>query len=337
MLERGAVEGEVFHRGAVQALAPDETAGDAAADRARAQGADPARPAAAAPARTPSASSTCSSATPPTTRSRRRPAPTCTSASPTGSTSTATAIVELDELARLPPRAGLPLPRRARPPSTTRPARSASGRRAGSPPPGCRAHARGDLGAAANLLGRAAALLPAESRERIEVVLALVEPLAALMRVAEVETLLDQAAPGRGAPRRRAPHRASERGEGMGRRSRDGRAVVGERGARRRSSEAIAVFERLGDDVALARALEVVAIVHLYYGRLSEVAAASERGYHHAERAHAREAAGEASPRPEGRRPVGHDPVRPDRRSARGGSRLGAADGEPRGRGAARR
>src|SRR5207247_261100 len=38
---------------------------------------------------------------------------------------------------------------------------------------GQRASARGDLGAAANLLGRAAALLPVESRERIEVVLAL--------------------------------------------------------------------------------------------------------------------------------------------------------------------
>jgi tetratricopeptide (TPR) repeat protein len=49
--------------------------------------------------------------------------------------------------------------------------------------------------------------------------------------------------------------------------------------------EAMTVFERLGDDVAMARALEVVTIVHLYYGRLSEVAAASERGYHHARRA----------------------------------------------------
>jgi tetratricopeptide (TPR) repeat protein len=50
--------------------------------------------------------------------------------------------------------------------------------------------------------------------------------------------------------------------------------------------EAIAVFERHGDDVAVARALEVVTQAHLYHGRLSEVAAASERGYRHAERAH---------------------------------------------------
>jgi tetratricopeptide (TPR) repeat protein len=45
------------------------------------------------------------------------------------------------------------------------------------------------------------------------------------------------------------------------------------------------VFERLGDDGGLARALEALANIHLYYGRLAEVAAASERGYHHAERA----------------------------------------------------
>ena len=39
-----SIEGEVFHRGAVQALAPEETAGDAPPGRARAQGADQARP-----------------------------------------------------------------------------------------------------------------------------------------------------------------------------------------------------------------------------------------------------------------------------------------------------
>ena len=43
VLERGAVEGEVFHRGAVQALAPRGDPGDSAAGRARAPGSDPAR------------------------------------------------------------------------------------------------------------------------------------------------------------------------------------------------------------------------------------------------------------------------------------------------------
>ena len=59
VLERGAVEGEVFHRGAVQALAPDETQVTPAPRRARAQGADQARPGRCSPARTASASATC--------------------------------------------------------------------------------------------------------------------------------------------------------------------------------------------------------------------------------------------------------------------------------------
>ena len=41
-LERGAVEGQVFHRGAVQALAPDEPALASHLVRPRAQGARPA-------------------------------------------------------------------------------------------------------------------------------------------------------------------------------------------------------------------------------------------------------------------------------------------------------
>ena len=43
VLECGAVEGRVFHRGAVQALAPDEPQLSSAARRARPQGARPAR------------------------------------------------------------------------------------------------------------------------------------------------------------------------------------------------------------------------------------------------------------------------------------------------------
>ena len=58
---------------------------------------------------------------------------------------------------------------------------------------GRRAIARGDVGAAANLLGRAAALFSSESRERIEVLLELVEPLAVGGRAAEAETLAAEA------------------------------------------------------------------------------------------------------------------------------------------------
>jgi class 3 adenylate cyclase/tetratricopeptide (TPR) repeat protein len=161
-------------------------------------------------------------------------------------------------------------------------AESAAGRLAAA---GVRANERGDLAGAASLLGRAAALLPAESRERIEVVLALVEPLAALMKVAEVAPVLEQS--------RRA---AELLGDALlaARVNVERNWIVIHTTAERWSDsallaevdEAIAVFERHGDDVAVARALEVVIHAHLYHGRLSEVTAAAERGLRHAERAH---------------------------------------------------
>jgi class 3 adenylate cyclase/tetratricopeptide (TPR) repeat protein len=149
---------------------------------------------------------------------------------------------------------------------------------------GRRAHGRGDLGAVANLLGRAVLLLPAESRERIEVSLALVEALADFVRLAEAEALLEHA--GQAALKLRddrltarvnverawlVVHAEAERSA--------------ERWVLSQAEQAIPIFERLGDDIGLARAMEVVAIVHFYFGRLSEVAAASKRGYLHAERA----------------------------------------------------
>jgi class 3 adenylate cyclase/tetratricopeptide (TPR) repeat protein len=150
---------------------------------------------------------------------------------------------------------------------------------------GLRASARGDLAGAASLLGRAAALLPNESRERIDVVLALVEPLAALMQTAQLEQLLEQSASA-----------ADLLGDELltARVNVERAWIVVHTTAEQWSDsellaqvdEAIAVFERHGDDVAVARALEVVSQIHLYHGRLSEVAAASERGYRHAERAH---------------------------------------------------
>ncbi len=58
VLERGSVEGRVFHRGAVQALAPEEPQVMARLTVARSQGARPPRQGE-FPARTPSASATC--------------------------------------------------------------------------------------------------------------------------------------------------------------------------------------------------------------------------------------------------------------------------------------
>ena len=84
VLERGAVEGEVFHRGAVQALAPDEAQVTAAPRLARPQGAHPARP----PQLPDDDAFRFRHLLHPRRRlrraARRRRAPSCTSASPTG-------------------------------------------------------------------------------------------------------------------------------------------------------------------------------------------------------------------------------------------------------------
>ncbi len=149
---------------------------------------------------------------------------------------------------------------------------------------GHRAHARGDLGAVANLLGRAATLLPVESRERVEVAFDLVEALSAFARVEEAGVLLDQAAETAAllGDERLAARVSVEKAWLVVQANAERSA---EMGVLSRAEQAIPVFERFGDDIGIARALVVVALVHLYYGRLSDVAAASERGYRHAERA----------------------------------------------------
>ena len=157
VLERGAVEGEVFHRGAVQALAPERaqvtprlaalvrkeliTPGPAAARR---RGRLPLPP-------------------PADPRRRLRRAP------EGGPRRAARALRRLARGARrrarrarrdprLPPRAGLPLPRRARAARRRR-----AGRGGAAPPdrrPAAARRAAQDYGAAASLLERAAALVP---------------------------------------------------------------------------------------------------------------------------------------------------------------------------------
>ncbi len=156
---------------------------------------------------------------------------------------------------------------------------------------GRRAHDRGDLGAVTNLLGRAAELLPRGSRERIEVVLVLVEALADFVRVDEAEALLDEAGE---AALALGDERLVQRVKveqawlvihANAVRSAETRALA-------EAEQALAIFERLGDDLGASRALEVVAIVHLYYGRMAELASASEQGYIHAERAYDMQAQG---------------------------------------------
>ena len=98
-------------------------------------------------------------------------------------------VREYEEIARLPPGAGLPLPGRARPGRRARP----RARRPGGRPPGHagrRALARGDTPAAAALLDRAVSLLPAD------------HPLLALLLTDLAESLIHH---------RRLPPRATRR------------------------------------------------------------------------------------------------------------------------------
>jgi class 3 adenylate cyclase/tetratricopeptide (TPR) repeat protein len=148
---------------------------------------------------------------------------------------------------------------------------------------GRRASARGDLEAATSFLTRATALLPAQSRERIELLPDLVEALVEAGRLEEAErhsVAGIEAAEAFGDERLGALARVQRAWL---------KAHADPRGwsewALAEAERAIPVFERLGDDGALARAWETVYEVHWLRGQLTAARAAAERGLVHAERA----------------------------------------------------
>jgi predicted ATPase len=148
---------------------------------------------------------------------------------------------------------------------------------------GRRALARGDVDAATNLLGRAATLLATGSREKIELLPDLVEARYEAGRLEGVEALLEegiQAAEALGDEHLAALahlQRAWLRVE-IDPRGWSDRALA-------EAEQAIPVFERLRDDDALGRAWEVIHSVHWLRGRLAAARAAAERGLVHADRA----------------------------------------------------
>jgi class 3 adenylate cyclase/tetratricopeptide (TPR) repeat protein len=148
---------------------------------------------------------------------------------------------------------------------------------------GRRASARGDLDAAISFLMRAVALLPGESRERIELLPELVEALYEAGRLSEAETYSAagiEAVEAFGdehliavARVQRAWFKAyADPGDGS-------------EWALAEAERAIPVLERAGDDGALARAWEAVFEVNWLRGQLTAARAAAERGLAHAERA----------------------------------------------------
>jgi tetratricopeptide (TPR) repeat protein len=149
---------------------------------------------------------------------------------------------------------------------------------------GRRAIARGDVGAAVNLLGRAAALLPAESPERVDVLLHLVEPLAVSGMADQATEIVTQAT--------RAAEQIGDEGVVTHARIEEAWLSAYTRGERpaeestlARAEQSIPLFERAEDHTGAARACEVAAMVHYYFGRLSDAAAVSERGFAHAGKA----------------------------------------------------
>ena len=147
--------------------------------------------------------------------------------------------------------------------------------------PGRRAFTRGDMPAAANLLRRAAALLPTNDRERLELLPSLGEALGEIGEFAWAEVFLDEAVAG-----------AGEIGEPPLVASADlARLLVASHGTEgwsqdevvRRAEAAIPVFREGGDDAGLALAYRLLAWARGTACRYGDATAAAERAIEHAE------------------------------------------------------
>ena len=155
---------------------------------------------------------------------------------------------------------------------------------------GTRAHARGDAGGAANLLGRAAVLLPEEDPAREELLGALGSALVLAGKFAEADSVLTEAiAAGAASGNRRLElHAVLERAFLRALTDREGVEEL-----RRVAEQALPVLEELGDDLGLAKAWRRIADVQWMVNHWSEQAQALEQALVHAERAgDRREAAG---------------------------------------------
>jgi len=150
---------------------------------------------------------------------------------------------------------------------------------------GHRAFERGDVPAAANLLGRAAALLPDSDPERLELLPDYGEALLQVGRFQEAEGTLDEAirlGEQAGAPRVTASASLSR----LLVRLRTGNPEDWRAEAATTVAEAMAVFEEAGDDAGLARAWRLLAWMHGTACHFGNAAEASERAVEHARLAH---------------------------------------------------
>ncbi len=148
---------------------------------------------------------------------------------------------------------------------------------------GRRAAARGDMTAAANMFGRAAALLPEVGEQRVEVLVDLGAALAETAELARAGAVLDEAI--ETAERARlGPLGVRARLEHSYLRLHLDPSYSMEEAARV-AREAVQTFERAGDDSGLSRALGQLALVHWARCRLGDMKQVLERALPVAERA----------------------------------------------------
>jgi class 3 adenylate cyclase/tetratricopeptide (TPR) repeat protein len=156
---------------------------------------------------------------------------------------------------------------------------------------GRRALGRGDISAAANLLHRAAVLLPPAAPGRTELLLELGGALVLAGEFEQAEAVLTEAIEKAVATRNRRLELHAELERAFLRSLAGPEGSVGE--LQRISERAIPQLESLGDDLGLAKAWRRIADVHWMTNRWTEQERALERALVHAERAgDAREVAG---------------------------------------------
>jgi class 3 adenylate cyclase/tetratricopeptide (TPR) repeat protein len=148
---------------------------------------------------------------------------------------------------------------------------------------GRRALARADMPAAANLLDRAAALVPADDLRRLGWAVDLSGSLIEVGDLARAEALLDEATEAaRRLGERRLESRASVQRAFL-RLHTDPERSIDE--ARREAKRAISVLEELGDELELARAWQLASHVEWFWGAMATSDAMNERALVHARRA----------------------------------------------------
>jgi class 3 adenylate cyclase len=142
---------------------------------------------------------------------------------------------------------------------------------------------RGDIHGAVNLLSRAAALPPPDAISRLELLPDLAEALSSVGELARADEVLAEAAERAAAVEDiKTGWRAQLQRTWLRLQADPSVEVAGVLGE---ASAAVAEFERVQDERALAHAWHLIAWVHMTYGRLSALAEALDRGRQHAQAA----------------------------------------------------